>query len=169
VEGSFSDYVWVFDASSGHVLSATVAGRLIRTLDWGFFSSDVEASVRAQMATRSESGAPTAAGYTSPRSRLGQLLFRFCTRTDGEDCTLVSAAPYDPRSGYVNAVGPILAGSTVVTTRTFSPLGEARFSEIGTAAAVSTPPPVARGAVFEESTLSPRGIIVAPRSSPGDS
>jgi hypothetical protein len=143
VEGSFSDYIWVFESSSGHVVSATVMGKLIKTLDWGVFTSDVEASIRIQMATRSETGAPTAAGFTPPRSRLGQLLFHFCTLTDGEGCTLVSAAPYDARSGYVNAVGPISAHSTGVTTRAFSPLGEARFSELSTATAVSAPPPVA--------------------------
>jgi hypothetical protein len=168
VEGSFSDYIWVFDASSGHVLSATVVGRLIKTLDWGFFRSEVETSIRVQMATRSETGAPTTAGFAPPRSRFGQLLFHFCTITEGEGCTLVSAAPYDPRSGYVNAVGPILARGTGFTTRAFSPLGEARFSEISTAPAVSAAPPVARGALFEQSTLSPAGIIVAPRSSPGE-
>jgi hypothetical protein len=142
VKGSFSDYIWIFDVSSGHVTSATVVGRLIKTLDWGFFTSEVEASISVQMATRSETGRPAAAGFAPPRSRLGQLLFRFCTISDGEGCTLVSAAPYDPRSGYVNAVGPILARSTGTTTRAFSPLGEARFSEISPAAAVSTAPPI---------------------------
>jgi hypothetical protein len=143
VEGSFSDYIWVFEASSGHVVSATIVGKLIKTLDWGFFTSEVEASIRIQMATRSETGAPPAAGFTPPRSRLGHLLFQFCTLTDGNDCTLVSAAPYDARSGYVNAVGPISARSTGFTTDAFSPLGEARFSEISAAPSVSAPPPVA--------------------------
>ena len=166
VEGSFSDYIWVFDASSGDVVSATVLGKLIKTLDWGFFTSEVETSIRAQMATRSETRAPTAAGFAPPRSKLGQLLFYFCTLSDGEGCTLVPAAPYDPRSGYVNAVGPILARWTGFTTRAFSPLGEARFSEIG-AVAVSTAPPVARGTLFEKSALSPASSIVAPKSSPG--
>jgi hypothetical protein len=143
VEGSFSDYIWVFETSSGHVVSARVVGKLTKTLDWGFFTSEVEASIRIQMATRSETGAPAAAGFAPPQSRLGQLLFHFCTLADGDGCTRVSAAPYDARSGYVNAVGPISAHSTGVTTRAFSPLGEARFSELSTATAVSAPPPVA--------------------------
>lgn len=143
VEGSFSDYVWVFESSTGHVVSATVVGKLIKMLDWGLFTSEVEASIRIQMATRSESGALAAAGFTPPRSRLGQLLFQFCTPSDGEACTLVSAAPYDAASGYVNAVGPISARSAGVTTRAFSPLGEARFSEISATPSVSAPPPVA--------------------------
>lgn len=169
VKGSFSDYVWIFDVPSGHVTSATVAGRLIRTLDWGFFTSEVEASIRVQMATRSETGAPALAGFASPRSRLGQLLFRFCTVGDGKGCTRVSAVPYDPRSGYVNAVGPILARSRGITTRAFSPLGEARFGEIDPADAPSTVPLGSGGAVLERSTFSPPATTATQGRSPGGS
>jgi len=44
--------------------------------------------------------------------------------------------PYDPATGYVNAVGEIVARWNGIETRAFSTLGEARFSE--------TAPPASR-------------------------
>jgi hypothetical protein len=123
VPGSFSDFVWIFDVETGHVASASVSGRVVETLQLGVFSRRVEADLEARMNTR------TTVGYTPPRLRLGQRIFGYCTDPRDADCTLVPAAPYDPRSGYVNAVGAVVARSIGFESRTFSPLGEARFAE----------------------------------------
>jgi hypothetical protein len=120
--GSFSDFVWLFDVSSGDVLSARVRGTLIRRLDFGVFGSDVELPFEAEMTTRS------AVGFEAVRHTLGQLVFPFCERAE-RGCTLVAPVRYDSRTGYVNAVGSIVARAIGAAARTFSPLGEAIFSE----------------------------------------
>jgi hypothetical protein len=120
--GSFSDFVWLFDASSGEVLSARVRGTLIRRLDFGVFGSDVDLPFEAEMTTRS------AVGFEAVRHTLGQLVFPFCERAE-RGCTLVAPVRYDSRTGYVNAVGSIVARAIGAAARTFSPLGEAIFSE----------------------------------------
>lgn len=120
--GSFSDFVWIFEPSSGEVVSARLRGTLIRRLDFGVFGSDVDLPFEAEMATRA------AVGFEPVRHTLGQLVFPFCERT-GDRCTLVAPVRYDSRTGYVNAVGSILARAMGSAARTFSPLGEAIFSE----------------------------------------
>jgi hypothetical protein len=123
VPGSFGDFVWVFDVPSGHVLGASLAGRVIRTLDWGLVRTDAEVEIRVELGTLRPSG------YAAPTSRLGHTVFGVCA--PGEwGCTAVSAAPLDPRTGYVNAVGPIFARALRVRAESFSPLGEAVFSEL---------------------------------------
>lgn len=131
VPGSFDDYVWIFDVESGHVLSASVEGALLQNLDWGMIRTHVQAQIAAHMTTL------RAAGFLPPRSRFGQLLFEHCG-SRSPDCNLVAPRPYDPDTGYVNAVGSIEARAMGgITTQTFSPLGEAVFSEMRTDTAVS--------------------------------
>ncbi len=120
--GSFSDFVWIFDASSGDVLSARLRGTLIRRLEFGVLGSDVDLPFEAEMTTRS------AVGYKAVRHTLGQLVFPFCERAE-HGCTLIAPVRYDSRTGYVNAVGSIVARAMGAAARTFSPLGEAIFSE----------------------------------------
>jgi len=120
--GSFSDFVWIFDSSSGDVLSARLRGTLIQRLDFGVFGSDVDLPFEAEMTTRS------AVGFEAGRRTLGQLVFPFCERAE-RGCTLVAPVRYDARSGYVNAVGSLVARAVGAVARTFSPLGEAIFSE----------------------------------------
>jgi hypothetical protein len=122
--GSFSDFVWVFDAETGHVRSATVSGTLIRRLRLGLTTCDVDAQVRIRMDTRGR------AGFKQRRQLLGQEYHRFCVGDGPSPCTLVEPRPYDPFSGYVNAVGEISAHSGLVQVHGFSPLGEAIFSEL---------------------------------------
>ena len=43
---------------------------------------------------------------------------------------MISPTRYDPLTGYVNAVGHVTARSGGITVHSFSPLGEAIFSEI---------------------------------------
>ena len=66
---SFSDFVWIFETRSGHVISARMSGRLKRSLDWGFFSSKVEAEIRVELDTRGQ------AGFERPKRLFGQLLY----------------------------------------------------------------------------------------------
>ena len=123
VAGSFSDFVWTFDATTGHVESAVVSGSLRPTFGWRFFSKSITADIRIEMTTRG------VAGFTGPKRRLGQLIFEYCAEPDASHCTLVRAVRYEPRSGYVNAVGAVVAKLSGIRMRSFSPLGEARFSE----------------------------------------
>ena len=119
---SFSDFVWVFDAASGDVVSAHLRGTLVRRFDFGVFASDVETEIETEMTTR------TRAGFEPGRVRFGQLVFPLCARQAG-DCTLVEPVRYDRRTGYVNAVGPLIGRAMGTSARSFSPLGEAIFSE----------------------------------------
>lgn len=128
VPGSFSDFTWTFDADTGEVLSAEVEGRLWHHLAWGV---SVKAPVRVSMDTR------RSAGFAPPRTLLGREYRSFCRQGD-EGCTLVEPRAYDPHSGYVNAVGEIRARSGPFRVRSFSPLGEAIFSEVSGGALTRT-------------------------------
>jgi hypothetical protein len=120
--GTFSDFIWLFDTASGEVLHARLEGTLIESVDWGLFSTSTEARIRVSMSTA------RAAGYRPPRHLFGHSIFRFCVH--GAQCRLVPAVPLDPERGYVNAVGAIEVESLIgVSTESFSPLGEAVFSE----------------------------------------
>jgi len=147
--GSFSDFTWRFDARTGDVISASLSGRLRRRVGLGLFGFDTEVEIQTELTTL----AP--AGFHSPEQLLGQRIFAYCDPRQDAACTPVPPVPYDPRTGYVNAVGFVSGRTARVTTRSFSPLGEARFSELeiptprsvewpGTAPrppAVSAPPP----------------------------
>ncbi len=122
--GSFSDFVWVFDVETGHVLSATVSGTVFRTLNWGIARSSIEARVAAEM------GSARVAGFKPPLQMLGNVFHRFCSDPESKRCTLIEGQGYDFESGYVNAVGRLKVGSRIVSLRIFSPLGEAVFSEL---------------------------------------
>lgn len=120
--GSFSDYVWIFDAATGDVVSAHLRGTLVRSFDFGVFQSDIETEIETELTTRSR------AGFEPGRLRLGQLVFPFCLR-DGGDCTIVAPVRYDRQTGYVNAVGALVGRAMGAAARSFSPLGEAIFAE----------------------------------------
>jgi hypothetical protein len=120
--GSFSDFVWIFDAASGEVVSAHLRGTLVRSFDLGVFQSDVETEIETEMSTRAR------AGFEPGRVRFGQLVFPLCVRAGG-DCTLVAPVRYDRVTGYVNAVGSLVGRAMGAAARSFSPLGEAIFSE----------------------------------------
>jgi hypothetical protein len=122
--GSFSDFVWIFDAETGHVHSAKVSGAVLQRLRLGLTSWKVTARISVEMNTRGD------AGFARPANLLGQRVHRFCAAADSGRCTLVPARTYDPFTGYVNAVGAIGANSGAVRIESFSPLGEAIFSEL---------------------------------------
>jgi hypothetical protein len=123
VAGSFTDFVWVFDTVTGQVISASLSGTLNKEVDWGLFRSKVRTQISADMATN------RVGGVKKPRHWLGQQLFGYCSDVDGERCTVVDARGYDAASGYVNAVGDMSVRFGEVTLHTYSPLGEAVFSE----------------------------------------
>ena len=131
VPGSFGDFVWIFDTGTGHVLTATLRGTIRQRLDWGLFETRVQAKIDARMTTLRP------AGLRPPHSLLGRILFDHCG-APGRDCSLVPSRPYDPFTGYVNAVGSISARAVGgLTSQTFSPLGEAVFTEMPADTAVS--------------------------------
>lgn len=120
--GTFSDFVWVFDTRTGHVIDARLHGIVTRHLDWGLFSSSVEAEIDTELSTERR------LGFRAARRLLGQRLHAPCTPGEAS-CTPVAPVALQRDSGYVNAVGEIRARSKGLVTRSFSTLGEARFSE----------------------------------------
>jgi len=125
--GSFGDFVWLFDAQTGHVLDARVEGRLHQKLDWGLVRSTTQANVGVRMSTRER------AGFQPLRRVLGNSVFRHCDpgQAVGVRCHPVEAVPFDPVRGYVNAVGVIQVDTPLgIGAATFSPLGEALFLEL---------------------------------------
>jgi hypothetical protein len=146
VPGSFTDFVWVFDAVTGEVVSAELSGTLTKEIDWGLFRSKVQTQIEADMATN------RVGGIKKPRRWLGQQIFGYCGEDDGSRCTVVAARGYDATSGYVNAVGELLVRFGDLALHTFSPLGEAVFSEVepqNVTASAHPDPHSAAGAIAE--------------------
>lgn len=135
--GSFSDFVWVFDTRSGEVVSATVSGTVVRTIDWGIAKTRATARIRVSMSTRDR------AGFEAPTRILGQTYFRHCSEGESESCNVVDAVPFDPSSGYVNAVGEMKVRSSGISLSSFSPMGEAIFRELDELDGADSAPAVA--------------------------
>jgi hypothetical protein len=129
VAGSFSDFLWTFDGTSGDVLSAEFSGAFFYTINLGFLKSDIEAKVEAWMTTTRPGG------FRPARRILDRVLIGYCDDVENQRCEAVPARRYDEERGYVNAVGYLSIDSPVKRFETFSSLGEARFSE----AAVDAP------------------------------
>jgi hypothetical protein len=124
VPGSFSDFVWIFDIQTGHVESASFAGVVKTTVTWGFFKTEVEATIVTEMRTS------VSAGFRKPERRFGRMVFAYCEDASLE-CHRIQPVPLDPHSGYVNAVGSVRAVALGgIETTSFSPMGEAIFREI---------------------------------------
>lgn len=123
--GTFGPFVWIFDAESGHVVAAELAGEVTRQLEIGWLRPRVRARIHAHMETLRP------AGFLPARSLLGELVFEHCVPGEDPRCTDVFPRPLDPATGYVNAVGLLEARGFGHTTRSFSCLGEARFTERG--------------------------------------
>ena len=80
-------------------------------------------------------------GFLAPRQVFGKRLRRFCDDSEARGCTLVPPHRYDPKRGYVNAVGSLRIDAALTNFETFSAVGEARFSEWMERPAISTEPP----------------------------
>jgi hypothetical protein len=124
--GSFSDFEWLFDPITGEVLSASLSGKVVNEVSWGLISTTVHSEIDVRMNTEQK------AGFEQPRSVLRHRIFPYCKSAGrrSSDCTLVAPSRYQHLNGYVNAVGELTVSSTLVTLHTFSPLGEAIFSEL---------------------------------------
>lgn len=144
VPGSFSEFVWTLDKSSGHVLAAELTGKVRERLSLGLIATSIVVDIRVEMTTQDT------AGFRSARGALGIETHDFCSSSRPlEGCVFVEARQLDPARGYVNAVGRLDAAAAMMQVQTFSPLGEVRFSErtadgrgeLAGPAAVSSPPP----------------------------
>ncbi len=144
VPGSFSEFVWTLERSTGHVVAAELTGRVRERLRLGLLSTALEVAIRVEMTTRAR------AGFRSARGALGIETHDYCSPDSPLDgCVFVEARQLDPARGYVNAVGRLEAATPMIEVHTFSPLGEVRFSERSADAAqepagpavVSSPPP----------------------------
>lgn len=121
---SFSDFVWTFDIETGHVISASLSGRVTPELNWGFVTGHTRAEIEIEM------GTARIGGFKRPLRVLGQLVFRYCSEPEDAGCQLVEAMPLDPETGYVNAVGQVWVHSPILDLFNFSPMGEAIFLEL---------------------------------------
>lgn len=122
IPGSFSPYVWIFDPVTGQVVSAEMEGAVERHLHLGILAPSVRTELEFVMDTEHP------VGVRPERRIFGNPYFGTCP-LDEDGCTPVFPAVYDPRTGYVNAVGAVEARAAGFTTRSFSSLGEARFFE----------------------------------------
>lgn len=123
VEGSFDDFVWVFDVARGEVVSATLRGSLERPLHLGFLRFHAGVDVEVALSTR----APVA--FREGRRVMGELVHAPCDALDAADCRRVAPEPYDPATGAVYAVGLVRARSGPFRSETLCPFGEAIFLE----------------------------------------
>jgi hypothetical protein len=135
IQGTFSDFVWLIDPVTGHVLTADLSGLVQRTIKLGPFSKAARVSIQVEMTTTEQ-----AAGFVPGQGIFGIPTNPFCSpETSGDDghvdrhgdagCVAVKPIRFDPARGYVNAVGSVRAGNAFAEIRNFSPLGEVKFLE----------------------------------------
>ncbi|MGH0035175.1 MAG: hypothetical protein ACQGVK_09125 [Myxococcota bacterium] len=137
VPESFSDFVWVFDADSGHVVSARLQGAVVTPMELGFLRTRTVTRLVVDMTSRQR------AGFQRPSRILGNDHFPYCSDPDSLRCRIVPGYALDRETGWVNAVGAISARTGPVKVISFSPLGEARFVESGPSPDVASGPPLA--------------------------
>lgn len=140
VKGSFTDFLWTLDPVTGHVRSAGFSGRVHEQLRLGPIRTRAAIDIRVEMDTENVAGFVPSAGF------LGIRTHRFCRPEPGgvAGCIAVRPIRFDPRRGYVNAVGRVRAAHALAEVTAFSPLGEVEFrerGEVGTESARSGPSP----------------------------
>lgn len=124
IAGSFSNFVWTLDSRTGHVLTAVLTGRVRERFSFGPIRTSTTVEIRVEMTTRK------AGGFRSTRRIFGLQTHAFCLPSPkSSQCIAVAPIRFDPESGYVNAVGSVVATTAIAEILAFSPLGEARFSE----------------------------------------
>jgi hypothetical protein len=126
VPGSFSDFVWTLDSTSGHVLAAELTGRVRERFSFGMIRTSALVDIRVEMTTH-EVG-----GFLPDKGIFGLRTNAYCSPAPAlgpSGCIAVSPVRFDPDSGYVNAVGTVVAATRVAKIRAFSPLGEVQFHE----------------------------------------
>jgi hypothetical protein len=82
------------------------------------------------------------AGHGLKQRLFGLSITGFCEPSPWRICKAVRPILYDRSTGYVNALGPVLADAEIARIRSFSPLGEAVFSEAEPLIASEGIPPV---------------------------
>jgi hypothetical protein len=126
VPGSFSDFVWTLDSNSGHVLAAELTGRVRERFSFGLIRTSALVEIRVEMTTHDVGGFLPDEGFFGLRTNA------YCSPApESSGCIAVFPVRFDPDSGYVNAVGTVVAATGVAKIRAFSPLGEVRFHERG--------------------------------------
>ncbi len=124
IAGSFSNFVWTLDSRTGHVLTAVLTGRVRERFSFGPIRTSTTVEIRVEMTTRK------AGGFRPTRRIFGLRTHAFCLPSPkSSQCIAVAPIRFDPESGYVNAVGSVVATAVIAEVLAFSPLGEARFSE----------------------------------------
>jgi hypothetical protein len=136
IPGSFSDFVWTFDSRSGHVRSATLSGIVVQRLNMGLKKLTVNTPFRVDMDTSRP------AGHGLKQRLFGLSITGFCEPGGWRICKAVRPSLYDGSTGYVNALGPVIAEAEIARIRSFSPLGEAVFSEAEPRLASENTPPI---------------------------
>lgn len=124
VPGTTSDYEWNFHPLSFDVVSATLVAEM----------SGIPLLFGDLIFSQSLSTAPKGpVGWYRPKDRQ-DLHYHACSMQvappDGEPCNFVTPVPYEPETGYVNAVGWLTNGGPLNSdVDHFSMFGEAFFHE----------------------------------------
>lgn len=135
IQGTFSEFVWLIDPVTGHVLAADLSGSVRETIQFGPFTTAARVAIRVEMTTTDQ-----AAGFVPGQGIFGIPTNPFCApKSIGDDagdvrhaeggCVAVKPIRFDPARGYVNAVGSVRAANAFAEIRAFSPLGEVQFLE----------------------------------------
>lgn len=119
IPGSFTNYVWTFDPTSNHVLTAIVSGQLVL----GVVGEPTGVGIVQELTTFGREPI----GY-SPEMVGRGILDLVCSPATDPDCIEVERVPYQPDTGYVRAFGAITFGEPFAI-QLLSSFGEAIFSE----------------------------------------
>lgn len=133
VDRSFSDFVWVFDAETGHVLSASFTGMVSEPVWIGPLQATARVAIAARLSTRMPGG------YRRPRRIAGRTVTGYCADSDLPECTAVEPAAYDPETGWVRANGAVCASWRSLRTLAYTTMGQARFLELNAYGAPERP------------------------------
>ena len=140
VDRSFSDFVWILDAESGHVSAASFSGRVHEPVEIGPLRTAAQVSIAVLLSTHMPGG------YQRPRRIAGRTVIGYCADSGRPDCSGVAGAVYDAESGWVRANGAVCASWRSLRTLAYTSLGHARFAELRPGPSPSAPPQRARAA-----------------------
>ncbi len=124
VDHSFSDFVWVFDAATGHVSSASFSGLVDERIRVGPLRTSARVAIAVEVSTH------VPGGYLAPRELAGRTVVGYCPDPTQAGCTAVASTVYDPESGWVRANGAVCAAWHSLRTLAYTSLGQAKFREL---------------------------------------
>ena len=124
VERSFSDFVWIFDARTGHVQSASFSGLVDQPIRLGPLQLWARVSIAVELSTL------VTGGYSKPHPLGGQTVVGYCPDSTAQGCTAVSPSVYETATGWVRANGAVCAAWHSLRTLAYTSLGHARFQEL---------------------------------------